>query len=214
MDGQTPVLLASNNPHKHAELRALLEPYGFGVVTPDDLGLAVAVDETGVTFAENAVLKAEAFCAASGLPSLADDSGLVVDALGGEPGIHSARYGGPGLTDKDRTALVLTRMRSISDHERQAAFVAAVAVAVPDQPTRVFEGRVEGTLTREPAGVYGFGYDPIFFYEPRGTTFAHLTREEKAAVSHRGRALRPAAEYLTCLKANGILSRLNGRTEP
>jgi non-canonical purine NTP pyrophosphatase (RdgB/HAM1 family) len=131
MDGQTPVLLASNNPHKHAELRALLEPYGFGVVTPDDLGLAVAVDETGVTFAENAVLKAEAFCAASGLPSLADDSGLVVDALGGEPGIHSARYGGPGLTDKDRTALVLTRMRSISDHERQAAFVAAVAVAVP-----------------------------------------------------------------------------------
>jgi XTP/dITP diphosphohydrolase len=183
------------------------------VLTPDDLGLALDVAETGSTFAANARLKAEAFSAASGLPALADDSGLVVDALGGEPGIHSARYGGPGLTDADRTALVLARMRTVPDGARAAAFVAVVAVAVPGLDTTVFEGRVEGRITRELAGTHGFGYDPIFFYEPAGMTFAQLTREEKARVSHRGRALRPAAEHHMSLRANGILSRLNGRTE-
>jgi XTP/dITP diphosphohydrolase len=199
------ILLASNNPHKHAELATLLTPYGFSVLTPHEVGLVLDVDETGSTFADNAMLKADAFAAASGLPSLADDSGLVVDALGGEPGIRSARYGGPGLNDMHRTALVLERMEDVPDGARAAAFVAAVAVAVPGRAAQVFEGRVDGLLTRAPVGTGGFGYDPIFFYPPEGVTFAEMSRTEKARFSHRGRALRRAAEYLTRLQADGIL---------
>lgn len=205
MPFQKSVLLASNNAHKHAELRALLAPHGVDVLLPQDMGLELEVAETGTSFAENAILKAEAFRTASGLTSLADDSGLVVEALGGEPGVHSARYGGPGLDDADRTALVLDRVGSVLDEERAAAFVAVVAVAVPGRSTRVFEGRVQGRLTRVPIGNRGFGYDPIFFYPPAGLTFAQLSREEKSTVSHRGRALRASLGYLLEALGDDIL---------
>jgi XTP/dITP diphosphohydrolase len=199
------ILLASTNPYKHGELAELLEPYRIVVRTPSDLGLVLEVEENGSTFAENALIKARAFCAAAGMTSLADDSGLVVDALGGEPGVLSARYGGAGLTDEDRTALVLKRMRGIPDQMRGGRFVAAVAIALPHQEPKVFEGRVEGRITTEPAGACGFGYDPIFFYEPAGRTFAQMSRAKKSRVSHRGRALRPAAVYLQRLAEDGIL---------
>lgn len=199
------ILLASNNEHKHDELRALLAPHGITVLVPRDLGLVLEVEESGSSFSENAILKAEAFCSASRLPSLADDSGLVVDALGGEPGVLSARYGGPRQTDAGRSALVLERLRGVPRSERTASFVAAVAVTLPAHPTRVFVGRVSGMIAEEAAGTQGFGYDPIFYYPPAGQTFGQMSREEKSRVSHRGRALRLAAEYLTGLRQDGIL---------
>lgn len=193
------VLLASNNEHKLGEIRAMLRPHGFDVVSPTELGLNLGVEETGTTFAENAALKAGAFGDAAGMPTLADDSGLVVEALGGEPGVYSARYGGPGLTDDDRTRLVLRRMEAIPDGERHARFVAAVAVAAVGGGLRVFGGSVEGTVTREMSGSNGFGYDPIFYYPPLGKTFAQLQPREKEQVSHRGRAVRAAISYLRTL---------------
>lgn len=201
-----PILLATNNRHKVDELRAMLVPAGYTVCCPDDLGLRVEVEETGSTFAENAILKAEAFRDASGLAALADDSGLVVEALGGEPGVRSARYGGPGLTDAGRTALLLARMASVPDGRRSARFVAALALAVPGRTAEVFEGQVEGIITREPRGRGGFGYDPVFLYPPAGTTFAELASADKDAVGHRGRALRALLRHLTSSGGDGILT--------
>jgi XTP/dITP diphosphohydrolase len=191
------ILIASNNPHKIAEFRDILGPHGYDVVSPAEIDLALDVPEYGRTFAENARAKAEAYRDASGRLTLADDSGLVVDALNGEPGVYSARYGGEALTDLDRTLLVLERMRPVADEKRSARFVAALAVAAPDAETQVFEGSAEGFVTREPRGEGGFGYDPIFFYPPAQRTFAELSADEKAAVSHRGKAARAAAVYLT-----------------
>lgn len=174
----------------------MLQPRGITVAQPDDLGISLHVEETGNTFAENARLKAEAFSQTSGLIALADDSGLVVDALGGEPGVHSARYGGLAATDLDRVHLVLERMRNVPDAERTARFVAVVAVAAPGREAATFEGQVEGCIAREPRGTAGFGYDPIFYYPPWGCTFAEVTRDRKAEVSHRGKAMSAAVAYL------------------
>jgi XTP/dITP diphosphohydrolase len=187
------LLLATGNPSKLRELRAIAGPYEFEILSPGDLGIALEVEETGATFAENALLKANAFYAETGVPSLADDSGLVVDALGGEPGIYSARYGGPGGDDADRTALVLERLRGVPREQRSARFVAAIAVVGIWPEPCIVEDSVEGLITDVPMGDGGFGYDPIFFYGPFNATLAQVSDERKASVSHRGKALRRAA---------------------
>jgi XTP/dITP diphosphohydrolase len=170
-----------------------------------DLGIDLEVEETGITFAENAVLKAEAFLEAGGILSVADDSGLVVDALQGAPGIYSARYGGPDRTDDDRNRLVLEEMQAVPRELRTARFVCAIAVALPGRETAVFEGSVEGFITREAIGDQGFGYDPIFYYPAFGHTFGEVDADLKATVSHRGNALQHAAPFLRAALDDDIL---------
>ena len=187
-------VLASNNQKKIAEMRALLSGFGVEVVSPSELGLHIEVEETGTTFAENAMLKAKAVCEAAGMPAIADDSGLCVDALNGAPGVYSARYGGEELDDRGRYMLLLSSMRGQTT--RAAHFACAIACAFPDGRTLTEEGRCEGAIAFAPMGEGGFGYDPIFMVPEYRKTFGQLTAEEKAAVSHRGRALAAFVEKL------------------
>ena len=180
-------VLATHNPGKLKEMGAILARFGVEVVSPKDLGLTVDVEETGATFAENAMLKAKAICDAAGLPAIADDSGLCVDALNGGPGVYSARYGGEGLDDKGRYMLLLNSLRGQST--RTAHFTCAIACAFPNGDTLTAEGRCDGTIAYAPMGEGGFGYDPVFFVPELKKTFGQLTAEEKSAISHRGRAL-------------------------
>ena len=180
-------VLATHNPGKLKEMGAILAQFGVEVVSPRDLGLTVDVEETGTTFAENAMLKAKAICAAAQLPAIADDSGLCVDALNGGPGVYSARYGGEGLDDKGRYMLLLNSLRGQST--RTAHFTCAIACAFPNGDTLTAEGRCDGTIAYAPMGEGGFGYDPVFFVPELKKTFGQLTAEEKSAISHRGRAL-------------------------
>ena len=180
-------VLATHNPGKLKEMGAILARFGVEVVSPKDLGLTVEVEETGATFAENAMLKAKAICAAAQLPAIADDSGLCVDALNGGPGVYSARYGGEGLDDKGRYMLLLNSMRGQTT--RAAHFACAIACAFPNGDTLTAEGRCDGTIAFAPMGEGGFGYDPVFFVPDKAKTFGQLTSEEKSAISHRGRAL-------------------------
>ena len=187
-------VLATHNPGKLREMGEILKDFGIEVVSPRDLGLAVDVEETGTTFAENAMLKAKAICKAAGLPAIADDSGLCVDALGGAPGVYSARYGGEGLDDKGRYMLLLSSLRGAPT--RAAHFACAVACAFPNGDTLTAEGRCDGSIAYAPLGEGGFGYDPVFLLPGTGKTFGQLTQEEKSAVSHRGRALKDFAGKL------------------
>ncbi|MGM9619665.1 MAG: XTP/dITP diphosphatase [Oscillospiraceae bacterium] len=187
-------VLASQNRGKLAEMEEILSRLGVEVVLQSDLGLSVEVEETGTTFMENARLKAVAVMQASGLPAIADDSGLCVDALGGGPGVYSARYGGGDLTDAEKVQLLLSNMRGAST--RAAHFASAIVCAFPDGNELTAEGRVDGSIAYAPVGEGGFGYDPVFFYPAAGKTFAQLSREEKAQVSHRGNALRAFAKKL------------------
>jgi len=187
-------VLATHNPGKLKEMGAILSQYGVEVVSPRELGIAVEVEETGTTFAENAMLKAKAICAASGLPAIADDSGLCVDALNGGPGVYSARYGGEGLDDKGRYQLLLNTMRGQTT--RAAHFACAIACAFPNGDELTAEGRCEGTIAFAPMGEGGFGYDPVFFVPELKKTFGQLTAEEKSAISHRGKALAAFSEKL------------------
>ena len=180
-------VLATHNPGKLKEMGAILARFGVEVVSPKDLGLTVDVEETGTTFAENAMLKAKAICAAAQLPAIADDSGLCVDALNGGPGVYSARYGGEGLDDRGRYLLLLNNMRGQTT--RAAHFACAIACAFPNGDTLTAEGRCDGTIAFAPMGEGGFGYDPVFFVPEKAKTFGQLTAEEKSAISHRGRAL-------------------------
>ena len=180
-------VLATHNPGKLKEMGAILAQFGVEVVSPRDLGLTVDVEETGTTFAENAMLKAKAICAAAKLPAIADDSGLCMDALNGGPGVYSARYGGEGLDDKGRYMLLLNSLRGQST--RTAHFTCAIACAFPNGDTLTAEGRCDGTIAYAPMGEGGFGYDPVFFVPELKKTFGQLTAEEKSAISHRGRAL-------------------------
>ena len=180
-------VLATHNPGKLKEMGAILGRFGVEVVSPKDLGLTVDVEETGTTFAENAMLKAKAICAAAQLPAIADDSGLCVDALNGGPGVYSARYGGEGLDDRGRYMLLLNNMRGQTT--RAAHFACAIACAFPNGDTLTAEGRCDGTIAFAPMGEGGFGYDPVFFVPEKAKTFGQLTAEEKRAISHRGRAL-------------------------
>ena len=185
------VVLASKNPHKLVEIDAITRKLGIELILQSELGIDIDVDETGTTFEENSFLKAEAVMKASGLPALADDSGIVVDALNGEPGIYSARYGGdPSMTDHDRKMLLLKNTEHVPDGERQAAFVAVITMVTPDGQVIQARGEIHGELTREPRGENGFGYDPIFYYPPAGMTTAEMPSEEKNKVSHRANALK------------------------
>ena len=183
-------VLASSNPGKLAELRALLEPAGMGVVPQDAFGFDPP-EETGLTFVENALIKARAACTATGLPALADDSGVVVDALGGAPGVRSARYAGDGASDADNLARLLEALAGVEPPDRGAAFVCAVVYLrhAQDPCPIVCEGVWRGRILDAPRGGGGFGYDPVFFVESLGRTAAELSRAEKNAVSHRGQAL-------------------------
>ena len=190
-----PVVLATANPDKAAEITAALADVDIELVArPTDVA---DVDETGTTLVANARLKAEALCAATGLPSLADDTGLEVDALGGAPGVYSARFAGPHASYADNVERVLAEMTTARRASRTARFRTVLVLAWPDGRELVVAGVVEGVITDEPHGDHGFGYDPIF--RPaggKGRTFAEMTRAEKQQLSHRGRALRALAEQL------------------
>ena len=191
-------VLASHNPGKLAEMQSILSGYGVEVVSPAEVGVSLEVEETGGTFGENAMLKAKAYCEASGLPAIADDSGLCVDALNGGPGVYSARYGGEDLDDRGRCMLLLSNLRGQTT--RAAHFSCAIACAFPDGRTLTAEGRCDGAIAFAPLGDGGFGYDPLFLLTDKGKTFGQLSPEEKSAVSHRGKALAAfAAELGACL---------------
>ena len=182
------LVLASKNAHKLVEMRDILSQLGVEVVLESDVGVDVDVEETGTTFEENAFLKAHAVMEASGLPAIADDSGLCVDALNGAPGVYSARYGGPELDDAGRYRLLLENLRGQLD--RRGKFVSAICCCFPNGDRVEARGECPGTIAYAPRGEGGFGYDPVFFLPQMKKTFAQLTAEEKNAVSHRGVALR------------------------
>ena len=184
------VVLASHNPHKLVEIDAILSKLGIELILQSELGVDIEVEETGSTFEENSFLKAEAVMKATGLPALADDSGIAVDALNGEPGIYSARYGfDDSLDDWGRLELLLKNTENVPDGQRQAQFVCVITLVTPEGETVQARGEIHGELLREPRGKNGFGYAPIFYYPPLGMTTAELPPEEKNKVSHRARAL-------------------------
>ena len=187
-------VLATHNPNKIREMGAILGQFGVEVVSPKELGITVDVEETGSTFAENAMLKAKAICELAKLPAIADDSGLCVDALNGGPGVYSARYGGEGLDDTGRYRLLLQMLHGQAD--RRAHFHTTITCAFPNGDVLQDDGEVEGTIAFAPMGENGFGYDPVFFVPDKRKTFAQLTAEEKAEISHRGKALRAFKETL------------------
>ena len=192
----TDLLLATRNRGKAREIGALLGAAGAGLrlLTLDDLGSAGEVEETGRTFAENARLKAGHYSRLSGLATLGDDSGLEVRALGGRPGVLSARYAGEGAGDNERIAKLLAEMAAAAD--RRARFVSAVCLARAGAELASFIGTAEGEILRAGRGANGFGYDPVFLYPPLGRTFAELSLEEKNRVSHRSRALAQVREFI------------------
>ena len=181
------VILASKNQHKLTELSAILSGLGFEIALESEYGLDIDVDETGTTFEENSLLKAEAVMKASGMPAIADDSGLCVDVLNGAPGVYSARYGGEGLDDVGRYRLLLENMKG--QMPRTAKFVSVITCCFPNGDVISARGECPGTIAFAPMGEGGFGYDPVFFIPGLKKTFAQLTPEEKNAISHRGKAL-------------------------
>lgn len=188
-------VIATHNAHKLLEISRILAPLGISAVNDRDLGLTLPeVEETGTTFAENAYLKAASACAFTGLPAIADDSGLMVDALDGAPGVYSARYAGENATDADRVRKLLDALTGVPAGQRQARFVSAVCCVFPSGETVRAEGTVEGAIAFAPAGDNGFGYDPVFLRGER--TMAQLSPAEKDAISHRGRALAQFSEKL------------------
>ena len=182
------VILASKNQHKLTELSAILSQLGFEIALESEYGLDIDVEETGTTFEENSFLKADAVMKASGLPVLADDSGLMVDALDGAPGVYSARYGHKA-SDKERTAYLLENMKEVAEERRGAKFVCVITCLFPDGRKIVARGECPGVIARAPHGENGFGYDPVFYLPELGMTYAELPSEQKNAISHRARAL-------------------------
>ena len=181
-------VLASQNKKKIAELQAILGELGVEVLSQQEAGVDLEVEETGTTFEENARLKARAVMEATGLPAIADDSGLVVDALNGAPGVYSARYGGPGLDDTGRWQLLLKNMEGQTD--RACRFVCVICCAFPDGGELMARGECPGEVAQGAQGAGGFGYDPVFYLPQLGKTMAQLSPEEKNGLSHRGQALR------------------------
>ncbi len=200
------LLIATTNAGKVREISLLLGTLPYEIIGLNDLPeTPPPVAETGTTFAANAILKSEYYFAATGVFALADDSGLEVDALHGAPGIYSARFAGEDATDADRVVKLLEDLRDVSEEQRTARFVCAIAltgIINGEVTTRVFEGFAEGLITREARGSSGFGYDPIFYDQAIGLTFAELTRAEKSARSHRGKALAAAKSFLESLREN------------
>lgn len=181
-------VLASHNKKKMAEMRAILGELGVEVLSQAEVGVSIEPEETGTTFEENARIKATAIMEATGLPAIADDSGLVVEALNGAPGVYSARYGGEGLDDTDRWQLLLKNMEG--KENRACKFVSVICCAFPDGTELMARGEVHGVVAQGPKGEGGFGYDPVFWLPERGKSMAELTPEEKNQISHRGNALR------------------------
>jgi XTP/dITP diphosphohydrolase len=200
------IIAGTANAGKLRELREMLERHGFAVLSPSDVGASLQVDESGDTFEQNATIKAEAYCLATQRVTLADDSGLEVEALGGEPGVRSARYGSADLDDAGRVSVLLMALAGISTQRRNARFVACVAVSAPGRSTRVFRGEVDGRIATAPRGDLGFGYDPIFIPAGSVRTWGEVSRAEKSRCSHRALALERALVYLRALR--------DGYTEP
>jgi XTP/dITP diphosphohydrolase len=190
------LLLATNNSGKIREFTNLLKGIPYEIVSPAGIGLTTEVDETGKTFEENARLKATTFAAESRLLSLADDSGLEVDALGGEPGPLSHRYAGEGASDADRIDYLLAKLKDVPRDKRTARFRCVIAIASPDGSTELLSGECPGVITTEPRGNNGFGYDPVFYVTELGKTMAELTPDEKNRISHRARAAEKARKFL------------------
>jgi len=191
---QTAIILviATRNQGKTAEIRELLQDYPIKIKNLDDFGPIPHIEEDGETFDENAYKKASFAARVLGFPALADDSGLMVEALENRPGVHSARYGGKNATDEQRCTKLLEKMNGKTN--REASFECVISIAVPGGSALTYEARCEGLIAEKPAGSNGFGYDPVFYYPPLNKTFAELTREEKSHVSHRGKALRELQE--------------------
>ena len=190
------LLLATNNKAKMREYKSLLQGLPYEVVTLAEQGITTVVDETGESLEENARLKATALAAESQLLSLADDSGLEVDALGGEPGPLSARYAGEGASDIERINYLLARLKDVPEEKRTARFRCVIAIATPDEEVKICSGECRGFITLAPRGEQGFGYDPVFYLPELGKTMAELPLELKNQVSHRGQAARKARELL------------------
>ena len=185
------VVLASKNKHKLVEISQITEKFGFDLVLQSELGVDIDVEETGTTFEENSFQKAEAVMKVTGLPALADDSGICVDALNGEPGVYSARYGfDESLDDWGRLQLLLKNTEHVPDGQRQAKFVAVITMVTPEGQVIQARGEIHGELLRAPVGENGFGYDPIFYYPPMGVSTAEMSPEDKNQVSHRANALK------------------------
>jgi XTP/dITP diphosphohydrolase len=193
------LLLASQNPGKLEEMRLLALGLPFRVVGPRELGIVEAPDETGTSFLENARIKALEYARRSGLLTVADDSGLSVEALGGAPGLHSSRFGGEGASDLDRNRLLLEKLRGVPPERRGARFTSAVAAARGGELLFEVEESVSGVIAEAMRGDRGFGYDPLFFYPPFGKTFGEVPRAEKDRVSHRGKAFARLREFLAGL---------------
>ncbi|WP_061236007.1 RdgB/HAM1 family non-canonical purine NTP pyrophosphatase [Leptospira weilii] len=189
------IAFATNNQHKVREVGFILSELGIQILTPNDLRISFNVEETGFTFAQNALIKARELFRLTKLPSIADDSGICVSALGGEPGIYSARFGGPSLKDEDRALLLLEKMKENSD--RRAHYTCVIAY-VDETTEQSFEGRCEGIISKEydRIGMYGFGYDPIFIYPPFQKPFSQVSEAEKNSVSHRRKALEGFLKFL------------------
>jgi XTP/dITP diphosphohydrolase len=194
------LLLATNNQGKVHELESLLEGIPFEIVTPARIGLKLEVAETGSTYEENARLKATAFARASGLLTLADDSGLEVDALNGEPGIRSSRYAGEGASDADRVQFLLNKLKDVPDEKRTAHFRCVIAIAWPDGRVEFCSGQCDGIITSTPSGSGGFGYDPVFYFPALRKTMAELPTDVKNRISHRAAAAREARKILAQLE--------------
>ncbi len=193
------LLIATHNSGKLREYKELLAGLPFELVTLDEVGIHDDAAETGATFLENARLKAEAYAQQSGLLTLADDSGLEVDALGGEPGVHSKRYAGENKTDAERNQFLLAQLRDIPREKRSARFRCTIVIAAPNGPFWVSDGTCEGNIAFEPRGTNGFGYDPIFILKEGGMRMAELPTAEKNRVSHRARAAQGVHEILAKL---------------
>ena len=190
------LLLATHNQGKVKEYRALLAGLPYRLVTPAEVGLTLKVPEDGTSFEENAIAKATAYATHSHLITLADDSGLEVEALGGEPGVYSARYAGEGASDADRIRFLLVRMQDIPWERRAARFRCVIALAWPGSELKIFSGECRGIIVLEPSGSFGFGYDPVFFLPELGKTMAELPAEAKNQISHRANAAKEARQFL------------------
>ena len=190
------ILFATTNEGKMREIRMIMEGSGYEITSLKDAGIKVDIDENGSTFEENALIKANALRPYTDGIILADDSGLEVDYLNKEPGVHSARYMGEDTSYDIKNQSIIDRLDGVEGNDRSARFVCVIAASFPDGHTAVTRGTIEGVIAKTPAGCGGFGYDPIFYYPPYGTTLANVSDEMKNAVSHRGRALKQCVEYL------------------
>ncbi|RDB53121.1 XTP/dITP diphosphatase [Bacillus subtilis] len=189
-------IIATHNPGKVKEFKEILEPRGYDVKSLAEIGFTEEIEETGHTFEENAILKAEAVAKAVNKMVIADDSGLSIDNLGGRPGVYSARYAGEQKDDQANIEKVLSELKGIEKEQRTARFHCALAVSIPGEETKTVEGHVEGYIAEEPRGEYGFGYDPIFIVKDKDKTMAELTSDEKNKISHRADALKKLSKLL------------------